>query len=82
MSGLLAAGAAIVGAWALLLGTAVLARFQLRLRSSEAGALVLGAYASLAAASILVLGRGWQGFAGAGGMLLPVAIALLIVGRR
>ena len=76
MTTLFAAGGAIVGAWFAMLGTAALCR-RSRLGRTASIVIVLACYAGLAAAALTVLGSGWQGIAGAGGMLLPCAVALL-----
>ena len=79
MIGLIAAGAAIVGVWTIFLGTAALCRRQFLLSRGASAALVVSCYSSLAAVAVVVLGTGWPGRAGAIGMLLPCAVAFVIV---
>ena len=73
--------AAVVGAWTVLLGAAYLARTTLGMTGRSSAAIVLVCYVCLALAAVIVLGPGWQGCAGAAGMLLPCAVAL-VVSRR
>ena len=78
MTAILAASGAVVGAWSVLLGAAAACR-RMGLGRARSAAIVLACYAGLAAAAVLILGRGWQGIAGAGGMLLPCAVAVALV---
>lgn len=78
MTGLLAVGAAVVGAWAILLGAAFLAH-RLRFGRTASIGVVLACYVCLAAATVWALGVGWQGYAGAAGMFLPCAGAFVLV---
>ena len=62
-------GVAIVVVWGMLLGVAYVSRSALA---------VIGCYLVISALALLILGAGWQGWAGAAGMLLPCAVAVAL----
>ena len=75
------AAAAIAVAWSALLGAAYLTRFRLRLGRGSSLTVLAAIYAALGGTAFRILGGAWQGWAGMAGMLVPFAVACLLVGR-
>ena len=79
---MLGAMAAVAAVWAILVGAAYFARAVLGLRRGASLLLLVGCYVALAGVALAVIGWSGQGLLGAGGMLLPLAVACALVVLR
>ena len=70
---------AIAAAWAIMLGAAYLGRAILRLGRAKAIGLVAASYLLCAALTLVWFGFGLSGLLGITGLLLPCAMAFLLV---
>ncbi len=69
----------IVAAWAILPGGAYFGRCLLGAKRGPLIVAVTSAYVVLCGLAIWWLGEGWQGWAGAAGMLVPYALAVALI---
>ena len=72
---MLAVCGAVVGVWAVLLGTAYLARGILGLERLPTLALLVACYAAMAVAAAAAIGGSGRSVLAAAGMLVPLAVA-------